>query len=202
MQGTTSGTRKSAVSASQSLVAESTSAARGVFALTIGNRQAPALFDLTRHGLCGSFIALLGVALITAVVPMLLGTGGPPGALTLEMLSLVIFLVLQVALSAIALRQFKRLDGLVPFLVADNWMNVVVTVIAVALAFTGIGLQNAALGVGLIAIVNMVNNARLVVKLSAMQIVIFLIARLIGGLLAILLVAMLVGVSPETLTGV
>ena len=44
------------------LLAEATAAARGVLGVIVGNREAGRYFNLTPHGLAGSFIALLLIA--------------------------------------------------------------------------------------------------------------------------------------------
>jgi hypothetical protein len=161
-------------------------AGRGVVSLLIGDRKAGSYFDFSRRGLVGSFIALALARALAASLPMMLGPT-TPGIVTRSIVFDVLLLVLEVACSAIALRQMQRLDGMVPYLVADNWATFFRTLIAAALAAAGVSDQLTAIVLVVVAILIEVNIARVVVGLSPLQIAIFLIAQLVGASIAVLL---------------
>src|SRR6185437_13340124 len=150
-------------------------AGRGVFALLIGDRRAGTYFDFSQRGLVGSFIAFLAVTGLNAVLPAILGSK-EPGGITRSILMIAILFGLQLAFSAIVLRQLKRMDGLVPYLVADNWATFFLTLISGALAAAGIEGDAVLIVLAIIVIVIEVNIARLIVTLTPLQIAMFLIA--------------------------
>lgn len=175
------------------------SAGRGVIALLIGNRQAAGHFDFSTRGLVGSFIAFLAVTLFTVALPLLLGIPGAKGSAFRAVTTVIILFGFQIAFSAILLRQLKRLDGLVPYLVADNWASFFLTIASTLLGLFGIGGEFLIIAVGIVVIVIEVNIARLIVTLSAWQIAMFLVAQLVGVSIALILVGVLFPLSPEQL---
>ena len=78
------------------------------------------------------------------------------------------------------LRQIGRLDGLVPYLVADNWATFFITIISTLLSLAGIGDEFAIIALGILVIIVEINIARLIVTLPGLQIAMFLIAQLVG----------------------
>jgi len=178
---------------------EVASAGRGVAALVVGNRRAGSYFDFSDRGLVGSFIAFLTVTLITAALPLLLGMPGAKGSVFRAVATVLILFSFQIAFSALLLRQLKRLDGLVPYLVADNWASFFLTTASTLLSLFGIGGEFLVFAVGILVIVIEINIARLIVTLTAWQIAMFLVAQLVGVSIALLLVGMIFPLSPEQL---
>lgn len=178
---------------------EVSAAGRGVLALLIGNRQASSYFDFSTRGLVGSFIAFLVVTFATALLPLLLGIPGANGSVFRAVATVVILFGFQIGFSAILLRQLKRLDGLVPYIVADNWASFFLTIASTALGLFGIGGEFLIIVVGIVVIIIEVNIARLIVTLSAWQIAMFLVAQLVGVSIALIVVGVIFPLSPEQL---
>jgi hypothetical protein len=176
---------------------EMRSAARGVVGLIVGDRKAAGYFDFSDRGLVGSFIAFLAVTGINAALPKLLGMES--GTVLRSVAMIAILFGFQIAFSAIVLRQLKRLDGLVPYLVADNWATFFITIGSTALALFGFTGDLAIIVIGLLVIIVEVNIARLIVTLSPLQIAMFLIAQLVGVSIGLILVGMLLPLSPAEL---
>ncbi|MBI4921145.1 MAG: hypothetical protein HY834_05305 [Devosia nanyangense] len=171
-------------------------AGRGVIGLLIGNRQAGSYFDFSYRGLAGSFIAFLAVTGLNAVLPVVLGIKDP-GGIGRAILMVAILFVLQLAFSAIVLRQLKRLDGLVPYVVADNWATFFLTLISGGLAAAGINGDAVLIVLGIVVIVIEVNIARLIVTLSPLQIAMFLIAQLVGVSIGLAIIGLAFPLPPD-----
>lgn len=165
----------------------------------VGDRKAPQYFDFSERGLVGSFIAFLVVTGANAGLPLLLGIEGAAGSIFKAVATIGILFAFQVAFSAIVLRQLKRLDGLVPYLVADNWATFFVTVLMSLAAIVGLSGDLALIVVGILVIVIEINIARLIVTLAPMQIAMFLVAQLVGVSIGLILVGVLFPLSPEEL---
>jgi len=178
---------------------EVASAARGVAALVIGDRRAASYFDFSDRGLVGSFIAFLVVALINTGVPLILGIPGMSGTVFRAIATVVIVLALQIGAAAIVLRQLKRSDALVPYIVADNWATFFLTIATTALGLTGIGGELLLVVTGIVIIIVMVNLARLILTLTAWQIVTFLVAQLISGIVALMVLTVVFPLSADQL---
>ncbi len=171
-------------------------AGRGVGGLIVGNRAAPSHFDVSQAGLVGSFIGLLLITGLSAALPLLLGFGG--GRIFTTVVSGVIQYGLQIGFAAALLRQIGRSDGLVPYLVADNWASFYITLGTMLLAITGIGGQLMLIAIGILVIVVEVNIGRLVLKLPGLQIAMLIVAQLVGVLVAQLLIGILFpGLLPD-----
>jgi hypothetical protein len=175
-------------------------AGRGVFALLIGDRRAGTYFDFSQRGLVGSFIAFLAVTGLNAVLPAILGSK-VPGGITRSILMIAILFGLQLAFSAIVLRQLKRMDGLVPYLVADNWATFFLTLISGALAAAGIEGDAVLIVLAIIVIVIEVNIARLIVTLTPLQIAMFLIAQLVGVSIGLAIIGFTFPLPPDAAAG-
>lgn len=184
------------------ITGEMAAAARGVLALIVGDRKAPQYFDFSQRGLIGSFIAFLAVTALNATLPKLLGMDGPGSSVFRAVTMVAILFVFQIGCSAIVLRQLKRLDGLVPYLVADNWSTFYVTLATTVLALVGFSGDIALILVGILVIVIEINIARLVVTLSPLQIAMFLIAQLVGVSIGLILVGFLLPLSPAELEAI
>ena len=171
-------------------------AGRGVLGLLIGDKTSGGYFDFSRRGLYGSFIAFLGVTALNALVPTMVGAKDP-GGIARSIAMVAILFVLQIAFSAIVLRQIKRMDGLVPYLVADNWATFFLTLISSAIAAAGADADFVLVVLAIIVIIIEVNIARLIVTLSPLQIAMFLIAQIVGVLIGLALIGLVFPVPPE-----
>jgi hypothetical protein len=177
---------------------EAASAGRGVLALIVGNRAAPGYFDFSTRGLVGSFIAFVTITGVNALIPTLLSGGHTGGAVARSVLSLAVLFALQLGFSAIVLNQLKRLDGLVPYLVADNWATFFITVVMTVLGLVGVGGGLVLIAMGILVIVVEINIARLVVTLTPLQIAMFLVAQMVGVSIGLLIIGLVMPVpSPD-----
>ena len=179
-----------------SIIDEMVAAARGCALLLVGNREAPRHFDFSRRGLIGSFIALLAATAFSAYFPALLGMG-PRDSITRGLLMSALLFALQIGFSAIVLRQIKRLDGLTPYLVADNWATFFLSLITTFLALVGFGGDFAMVVTGLVVLVIEINIARLVVTLTPLQIAMFLIAQVVGVSIGLIVLGAMVPLPPD-----
>lgn len=173
---------------------------RGVIALLIGNREAPKFFDTSQRGLVTSFIALLIAVAIRAFLPIIMSSEHD-SALSSVAQYAVLF-ALQFAFTLIVLRQLKRMDTLVPYLIADNWVTFFLTLILAAIVAAGIGndadsADGIAIVFGIILIVIEVNIGRLVMGLTPLQIAMLIIAQIVGLLIAVVIIYYLFPTSPE-----
>jgi hypothetical protein len=171
-------------------------AGRGVMALVVGDRQAGTYFDFSQRGLAGSFIAFLAVTALNATLPVILGIR-ESGGIARSILMVAILFGLQLAFSAIVLRQLKRLDGLIPYIVADNWATFFLTLITGALAAAGIDGDPVLVVMAIVVIVIEVNIARLIVTLSPLQIAMFLVAQLVGVSIGLAVIGLTFPLPPE-----
>ena len=170
-------------------------AGRGVFGLLIGDKKAGGYFDFSRRGLYGSFIALVLVLALGAFLPLILSSEHDSAATS--MVQLVVLYVGQVGFATIVLRQIKRMDALVPYLVGYNWLSFFVTLILAALNAAGIDGSYVIIVIGIAAIVLEVNVARILMTLSPLQIAMLLIAEIVGVALAALLLTLIFPASPD-----
>lgn len=161
------------------LLGEAAAAARGVLAVVIGDREAARFFNLTTHGLVGSFIALLLITGIGAFLPVLLGF---PGSVLLTVAVFALSFVLQVGCATIALMQAKRLDGFVPYLVVDNWASFYVTIAGLVFNLMGVGDEFIGVPIGVLIVVVAVNIGRVIIKLEPLQTAMFVVAQVVGYL--------------------
>src|SRR5690606_5589006 len=173
------------------ILEEMTAAGRGLLALITGDRTAPTYFDFSPRGLAGSFIAFLTVTAVNSVLPVVLGMSGPAASIGRSVVMVVVLFALQIGFAAMVLRQLRRLDGLVPSLVADNWATFFITLASTALALVGFSGDLTLIGIGILVIVVEINIARLIVTLSPLQIAMFLVAQLVGVSIGLLLIGAL-----------
>jgi hypothetical protein len=170
-------------------VIEMRNAAKGMFALLIGRRNASSYFDLTLHGLAGSFIAFLLAAGASAYLPGFMGMASPDGIAAWQAFSIALpFYAVQMAFSALVLLQIKRLDGMMPYVVADNWAGFFITLVSIILVVAEVDRDLSIWVVGLLVIISKVNIARLIVTLNFLQIVMFLIAQFVGATVTLLVI--------------
>ena len=172
------------------LLEELSAAARGCLALLMGDRKAPGYFDFSPRGLAGSFVAFLVATLLNAVVPLAMGIETPPGSITRGLILVAVLFTVQIAFSALVLRQIGRLDGLVPYLVADNWATFFITIFSTLLMVAGVGDEFAIVALGILVIIIEINIARLIVTLPGLQIAMFLIAQIVGVTLVLFVISL------------
>ena len=170
-------------------------AGRGVISLLVGDRQAGSYFDFSRRGLAGSFIALLLITALNAILPIILGNEAE--SITRNVVMVVLLFVLQLGCSAIVLRQIGRLDGLVPYLVADNWATFFLTLVMSAIAAAGFTSDFTLVVLAVVVIFVEVNIARLIVTLPPLQIAMFIIAQLVGVTIGLGLIGILFPITPD-----
>ncbi len=173
------------------LIEELIRAARGVAGLVIGDRKSPGYFDFSQRGLYGSFIAYLLILGLNAYAPILLGVPDSQGTVLRVALSNILVYVAQIASCALALRQLDKRSSFVPYLVANNWASFFFVVIALLVGTTSGGVGITLLILGILVIVVEVNIARLVIGLTAMKVVFFLVAQLVGGGIGLLLLTLI-----------
>jgi len=178
------------------IIDEMVAAARGCAFLLVGNRSASQYFDFSQRGLVGSFIAILVATAFSAYLPALLGLTAHDSVLRVLLTSGIAF-GLQIGFAALALRQMRRLDGFVPYLVAENWATFFLSMITAVLALLGAGGDVFLVIVGVVMLVVQINIARLIVTLAPLQIAIFLIAQLVAGSIGLLVVGFSMAVPPE-----
>lgn len=178
---------------------EATSAVRGVVALVVGDRRANSHFDFSDRGLVGSFIAFLVVAVLNSAVPLVLGVPGTGGTVFRAIASLFIVMALQIGAAAVALRQLKRSDALVPYIVVDNWVQFYLTLVVTLLGLVGVGTELMFIVTGIVVIIIMINIARLILTLTPWQIASFLVVQLISGVIALFVVSAVFPLSADQL---
>jgi hypothetical protein len=184
------------------ILEEMTAAWRGLLALITGDRKAATYFDFSLRGLAGSFIAFLAITAVNSTLPVALGLNGPAASIGRSVLMVTVLFALQIGFAAIVLRQLKRLDGLVPYLVADNWATFFITLASTALALVGFSGDVTLIAIGILVIVVEINIARLIVTLSALQIAMFLVAQLVGVAIGLLLIGAIFPLSPAELEAI
>lgn len=184
------------------IIDEMRAAARGLVALVTGDRKAATYFDFSQRGLAGSFIAFLIITGLNATLPVVLGYSGPAASISRSVLMVAILFALQIGFSAIVLRQLGRLDGLVPYLVADNWATFFITLGSTILALVGFAGDISLIAIGILVIVIEINIARLIVTLSPLQIAMFLVAQLVGVSIGLLLIGIMFPLSPADLEAI
>ncbi|MET3898762.1 hypothetical protein ABIB57_002714 [Devosia sp. UYZn731] len=172
---------------SSTFLDELVDAARGCFALLTGNRQAPTHFDFSQRGLIGSFIAFVVASALGAFGPQLFGVPSAPGAATQAVILGGMLFVIQFAVSYLVLRQMGRLDGFVPFLVADNWATFFTSILSLGLLLSGLPADVVIIAIGIVVIIVEINIARLIVTLPPLQIAMFIVAQLVGSGIGLLL---------------
>ncbi|MEO5806207.1 hypothetical protein [Devosia sp.] len=175
----------------RTLLEELSSAARGIVALMTGNRSAPGNFDFSHRGLAGSFIAFLVANVAVAFGPQLLGMQTPPGMASRALILGFVLYVIQQGIAFLVLRQMKRTDGFIPFLVADNWATFFTSLLSLGLLLLGGGSDVSLIVIGLIVIIIEVNIGRLIVTLSPLQVATFIIAQVVGSVVCLLVLSML-----------
>ena len=172
----------------QGFIEEAVTAGRGVIALIVGDRRASHYFDFSQKGLVGSFIGLLSITLVSAILPLIIPGASENYSIAKAAVIAAILFAFQIGFAAIVLRQMKRLDGLQPYLVADNWASFWISVGQLAFSLVGLGGDVAFFALAILVIVVEINISRLIVTLSPLQIAMFMIAQLVGVSIALIVV--------------
>ena len=168
-------------------IEEAVQAARGIGAIIIGRRDAHRFFDLSFAGLAGSMAAFFIALLINGYLPFLVGGSEAIGPAWQNIFLALLLFALQIGFAALVLRQFGRLDGMVPYIVTDNWATLFMTMVSVALALLNIQSDILVLPLGILILVIEINIGRIILTLSGWQIAAFLAAQFAAvmfGLLA------------------
>ncbi|VAW16686.1 hypothetical protein MNBD_ALPHA12-305 [hydrothermal vent metagenome] len=181
----------------KTLIDEMIAAARGTIALLAGKRSAAKYYDLSLKGLMGSLIAFVVAVTFNAFAPHFSGSSAAPQPWQ-ALIMVALLYVFQTGFGALVLNQFGRLDGLVPYLVADNWATFFITAISGIMVFAGLNADGAILVVGLLVIILEINIARLIVTLKPIQIAIFIIAQLVGAFVGLMVLG---AIFPSELVG-
>lgn len=159
---------------------EAINAAQGSWRLLIGRRDAPGFFETDQRGLVSSFIALfISIAVTLGTAALMRSGSSEVTSFSLIFTNVVLYAAL-VAASWVVLRVMGKTDRFVPFLAVDNWLNAFISIVlalAGLLGLTGETVMFAAIVAGLAA---RINNARLVVGLNFGQIVMLMVAQVVG----------------------
>lgn len=173
-------------------------AALGCFALIVGDRQASTHFDFRHPGLAGSFIAVVLSLAVQAFVPQLAGVATPAGVASGVVILGSMVIAIQFGVAYLVLRQLGRADGIVPFMVVQNWAALFQSILAVgAIAIFGQPIVMDAGGemaqltsgsipfiaLGVVALVISVNVARLILTLRPLHVALFVISQLATALI-------------------
>lgn len=152
-------------------------AARGIGAIIIGRRDAFRFFDFSPAGLAGSLAAFFVALLINGYMPFLIAPGADLGPAWRDIFLALLLFGLQIGFAVLVLRQFGRLDGVVPYLVADNWASFYMTLLSALLALLQVQSTTLVLPLGVLVLVIQINISRLIVTLTGWQIAAFLAAQ-------------------------
>lgn len=179
-----------------SLQQETAYAAQGSWRLLIGRRDAPGFFVTDLRGLVSSFIALL-VSIAITLGAASLGPGqAQVSSFALIFTNAVLYGAL-VAASWAVLRMVGKGDRFIAFLTVDNWLNAFISAVltlAGLVGFSGEVVMVVAVVAGLVA---RINNARLVVGLNLGQIVMLMIAQVVGVVIGLGILGMFIPVPGQ-----
>lgn len=144
----------------------------------------------------GSLIAFIAMVGLSSLVL----TALPGGSVSLfrSVMADVLLYVGQIAMAAAYLRQIKRSEGFIPYLVATNWSTTYLTIAGLAIAFAMGGVLFMLIS-SIAILVTMINIARLVVGLSKMQVALFIGAQILGGVFGALVFMTMFPMSPAEL---
>ncbi|WEJ32650.1 hypothetical protein [Devosia sp. SD17-2] len=180
----------------QTFADEVQNAIRGFVALVTGKRDAAAYFDFSPKGLVGSLIAVLIAVMLAGFGPMLLGAPVPAGAPTQSIIINGVLFAAQAGMAWIVLRQMRRQDGFVPYLVASNWVTLASgLLLLISTLFGEVGIVML-LGIVVIALLTFINIGRFIVTLSPLQIGLLFISQTVGVFLALGIVALVLPPPP------
>lgn len=170
---------------------EARDAALGAWALALGRRDAAQYFDFSLRGLVSSFIALVLAIAIAGFAPLVLGVDAGPASATQATIANVTVYAAQIGAAWLFLRRIGRLDGLIPFLVATNWVAFLGgLMLAVSPLFGPLGLVILfAVAIGILVIY--INIGRHLVTLSPLYIGLLLATEILASLVALVILALM-----------
>ena len=177
-----------------SFIDETGAAARGVFALMVGDRKAPGYFSFTEQGLVGSFIAVLLITALELVAGVAMEATGTIASAAVQT---GIVYALFIAGSALFLSLIGRNDALRPYLVTLNWSNAVFSL--VLLLLTAIGPTVAGFIALVAGLVMAINIGRLIMSLKPLHIFLLMVTQAVGVTIAVLIVLIIFPPTPEQL---
>lgn len=172
---------------------EFVAAMRGCVALVMGRREAPSYFDFSQKGLVGSLIAVVLAIGLTGYWPLLTGVPLPPGSATQSILMNTVLFIAQAGTAFLALRQMGRQDGFIPYMVASNWVTLLVALISPFTFLLGPAGLLVVLLVVVVALSTFINVGRLVVTLKPLQIGLLFLSQAVGVVFAIVLLGLILG---------
>lgn len=172
---------------------EFVSAMRGCVALVMGRRDAPSYFDFSQKGLVGSLIAVVLAIAVAGYWPLLTGVQLPPGSATQSILMNCMLFVAQAGTAFLALRQMGRQDGFIPYMVASNWVTLLVALISPFTFLLGPAGIIVVLLVAVVALTTFINVGRLIVTLKPLQIGLLFLSQAVGVFLAIIVLGLMLG---------
>ncbi len=171
-------------------------AARGVFAIALGRRDAEKYFDLTIVGLIGALIALILALAISAFLPALLGDPVDGLSSTTALIFTAGVYLFQIGSAWVVLSLLNRADGFVPYLVVDFWSTFFVTILALVPNALQLETSMVMMVLAIMVLVIKINIIRLIIKLPVMNIILFFVAHLIAGFVGLLVLGSVLGVDP------
>lgn len=148
----------------------------------------PGIYGMVFYLVAGSVLAAISIETVPIVLLGLvfllysLGRAATQAVILGGML-----FVIQFAVSYLVLRQMGRLDGFVPFLVADNWATFFTSILSLGLLLSGLPADVVIIAIGIVVIIVEINIARLIVTLPPLQIAMFIVAQLVGSGIGLLL---------------
>lgn len=181
-------------------------AARGVWLVFLGRREALSHFDLNLRGLMGALIAVLITTLVLLMIP---GSGSAPVAETEQVTSFpsesqAVFFDLLVAMAGVAavylyLSMAQARDRFVPYLVVNFWVDAFLRSGLAIIVFAGVGGEFLSFAIVALSVYFAFRVARLVTGLSIGH-VLGLIAFQVGaGFIVMSLIFAALGGGPELL---
>lgn len=177
-----------------SFVAEAINAAKGTWSLVIGRRDVAQHYDFSTNGLVGSLIAVLLALVCAGFGPMLFGFPTRPGAPTQTVIMNLALFGAQALTASIVLRQIKRMDAFVPYLVASNWVTLVSGVVLLFSVLLGEAGLVVLFAVAIAALLTFINIGRHIMTLRGWQIAMLFVSQAVGVFLAMGIVALLLPV--------
>lgn len=166
------------------LIEEAIAAGHGIYALLRGRREALNYFNLTLHGLTGSFIALIVVFALSLLLSRVLTPADVPFHIWQPLVSTVIsYLALYLIIDAM-LKQFGHGDKLIAYLVVNNWSGALWSVLLpVTLIIGQVPAVFWTLGMLVAIIIVEVNMVRFIIGLNLWRMVVFLVGQVAGALI-------------------
>lgn len=173
------------------LINEMILAARGMKALIFNDKNAAKFFDSSYYGFIGASIALLISLAISAFLPIIMGQAEKQHLSAFEAIIFASSIyAVQIGAAAIVLNQLNRLNALLTFLVADFWTTFFITIIMSIPTLFGVNSSLFTLIIAIVILIVKINILRLLIKLPAMQIVMFFIAQIAAGFVGIIFLSM------------